>query len=119
MMFDKFDINEKDGKIHVYIEVPHEEPLKKIPRYTLTTKEVCALLDEKGVKYGKILSDQIIRNWREYSRKNEWIFEIPLDKESKSVIIVEEKSVQPKLKPATAPKKKRTRSSTKKVSKEV
>ena len=118
MMFDKFDINEKDGKIHVYIEVPHEEPLKKIPRYTLTTKEVCALLDEKGVKYGKILSDQIIRNWREYSRKNEWIFEIPLDKESKSVIIEVEKPVQPKLKPK-ATGKKRTRSSTKKVSKEV
>ena len=115
MMISTFETTEEDGKLHVYVEVPHEAPHQNIPRIRLETEDVLKLLSEKNIKHGKCLQASILKNWREHSRKKEWIFEISLDSSAKHVILEEEKSVQPK--PKTT-RKRRTRSSTKKVSTE-
>ena len=113
MIINVFKTTEEDGKLRVYIEVPHEAPLQNIPRIRLESEDVSKLLSEKSIKHGKCLQASILKNWREHSRKKEWIFEIPVDKVEKQVILKKEKSVQPK-----PVRKKRTRSSTKKVSTE-
>ena len=111
MKIDEFRTEVKDGKLHVYVEIPHHDHLAKIPKFKLTTSDVTALLSEKKVKHGKCLKEVSLKNWRHATRKGEWIFEISVDKPVKPVIIGEEKSVKPK-------KTRRTRSSTKKVSTE-
>ncbi len=111
MKIDKFETREEDGKLYVYVELPHEWRSGKIPKMKLETKDVCALLDGEGIKYGKCIQNAVLKNWREAYRKKEWIFEVPVDKSVKQVILKEEKSVQPKPK-----RTRRTRSSTKKVS---
>ena len=113
MMIDKFETREENGKLCVCVEVAHEHLASNVPRISIETSDVQALLTEKGIKYGECTVSATLKNWRERSRKKEWIFEIPLDKSPEPVIIVEEKSVQPKPKSA-----RRTRSSTKKVSTE-
>ena len=113
MNIDKLETREEDGKLYVYIEVPREWKSGKIPRIKLETKDVCALLDEKKIKYGKCLQGAVLKNWREAYRKKEWIFEIPVDKAVKDVILKEEKLVRP-----TPRRPRRTRSSTTKVSTE-
>ena len=113
MKIDKFETREEDGKLYVYIEVPHAWELAKIPKIVLNTQDVCAILKERGIKYGNCLQSEELKNWRENTRKKEWIFEIPIDKAEKHVIIQEEKSVRAK--PKTS---RRTRSSTKKASTE-
>ena len=105
----KIDIREEDGKLHVCIEAPHEG--NGVSRIRLETNDVCAILDEREIKYGACLLGTTLKNWREHTRKREWIFEIPLDKVAEPVILKEEKSVQSKPK-----SHRRTRSSTKKVS---
>ena len=105
-----------DGNLHVCIEVLHEYRPGSVPRIRIDAKDVASMLDERGIKHGKcITKDNTLYNWREHTRKVEWIFKISLDKKSKSVILKEEKSVQPK--PKTT-RKRRTRSSTKKGSTE-
>ena len=113
MRIDKFEIREEDGKLYVCVEVAHERLVANIPRIRIETSDIQALLTEKGIKYGKCIVGATLKNWREHKRKKEWIFEIPLDKSPEPVILVVEKSVQPKSKTT-----RRTRSSTKKVSTE-
>jgi hypothetical protein len=113
MKIDKFKTREEDGKLYVYVEVPPAWKLANIPKITLNTQDICAMLDERGIKHGKCLHSEELKNWRERTRKKEWIFEIFVDKVEKPVILKEEKSVQPKPK-----RQRRTRSSTKKVSTE-
>ena len=111
----KFETHQSpDGNLHVCIEILHEYRAGRIPRIRIDAKDVARMLDERGIKHGKcITKDSTLYNWREHTRKVEWIFKISLDKKSKSVILKEEKQVQPK-----PTRKKRTRSSTKKVSTE-
>ena len=109
----KIDIREEDEKLYVYVEVPHEGTPGGTPAIRLETSDICALLDEREIKYGDCLKKDSVRNWRENTRKGEWIFEIPLDKVLEPVILKEEKSVRPKPK-----RPRRTRSSTKKISTE-
>ena len=113
MRIDKFETKEEDGKLCVCVEVAHEHLASNIPRIRIETRDIQTLLTEKGIKYGECIVSTTLKNWRERTRKKEWIFEIPLDKSPVPVIIVEEKSVQPKPKST-----RRTRSSTKKVSTE-
>jgi len=113
MKIDKFEVTEKEGQIHVYIEIPHYDHLYLIPKISLSTADVEKLLEHRGIRHGKCIKDSYIKNWRHATRKNEWIFEFFVDKPAESVILEEEKSVQPK------PKRQRgTRSSAKKVSTE-
>jgi len=113
MRIDKFETREENGKLCVCVEVAHERLNTNIPRIRIGTSDIQALLTEKGIKYGKCIVGATLKNWREHSRKKEWIFEIPLDKLPEPVILKEEKQVQPK-----PTRKRRTRSSTKKVSTE-
>ena len=114
MKIDKFEITEKDDKIYVYLEVPQEWTAGGIPRFRIQTKEVKEELDKRGCEYGPLLHSSEIKNWRLAHCRAEWIFEKKtLDKTPEPVIIREEKAVQPK-----PTRKKRTRSSTKKVSTE-
>ena len=108
---DKFEIIEKDDKLHVYVEVPHHDHLLGIEKFELSTGTVQNELDQKKIKYGKCIKEYTIKNWRHATRKGEWIFEKLVDKSVEPVIMEEEKSVKPK-------KTRRTRSSTKKVSTE-
>ena len=114
MKIETFKTREEDGKLYVLVRVPHSWAAGGIPKIRLDTKDIKKLLEEKNIKHGKCLTpDRSLINWREPTRKVEWIFEIPLDKLPEPVILKEEKSVQPK-----PTRKKRTRSSTKKVSTE-
>ena len=113
MKIDKFEVTEKEGQIHVYIEIPHYDHLYHIPKISLGTADVEHLLAQRGIRHGKCIKDSYIKNWRHATRKNEWIFEIFVDKPAEPVILEEEKSVRTK--PKTS---RRTRSSTKKVSTE-
>jgi len=113
MKIDKFEVTEEEGQLHVYVEIPHYDHLYHIPKISLGTADVEHLLAQRGIRHGKCLKDSYIKNWRHATRKNEWIFEIFVDKPAEPVILEEEKSVQPKPK-----RHRRTRSSTKKVSTE-
>ena len=47
MKIDKFETREEDGKLHVYVEVPHAWKLANIPKITLNTQDICVILDEE------------------------------------------------------------------------
>ena len=108
---DKFEIIEKDDKLHVYVEVPHHDHLLGIEKFELGTGTVQNELDQKKIKYGKCIKESHVKNWREVTRRGEWVFELLVDIPEEPVIIEEEKTVKPKI-------TRRTRSSTKKVSTE-
>ena len=111
MKIDVFKTREFEGRLYVYVEVPMESA--STPRIRLDLKDIENILKEKGISHGRCLAGKPLKNWRDSTRKKEWIFDLSLDKPSKPVIIKEEKSVQPK-----PTRKKRTRSSAKKVSTE-
>ena len=115
MKINKFDTKEEDGKLYVYVEIPFRNDVKCITKFVFETEDVVAELTKRNIKFGKCLSREHtkLKNWREYSRKGRWIFEIFVDKSAEPVILEEEKSVRPKPKRA-----RRTRSSTTKVSTE-
>ena len=114
MKIDKFEIREEDGKLYVCVRVPSEHVPTNIPRIRLETEDVQNLLEERGIKYGRCIQSATLKNWRASLCEKEWIFEKKvLDKAPEPVILKEEKSVQPK-----PTRKKRTRSSIKKVSTE-
>tara|TARA_Y100001963_G_C6443585_1_gene292522 strand:- start:24 stop:374 length:351 start_codon:yes stop_codon:yes gene_type:complete len=115
MICDKFEICEKEGKLHVFIAAPFEEENYNIPRFRIDTQDVIKALSEKGITHGPCIKEGLIKNWHKKRLDDEWIFNISIDKVEKRVIIKKEKQVQPK--PKTT-RKKRTRSSTKKVSTE-
>ena len=117
-----YEIKEEDGKLHVCVTVP---PIPTQGPWTLVkvyTDQVVKHLMENNIKFGKIIKNDTAHNLHG-DPSGHWIFEIPLVKSSKQVILKEEKPVKPKPKTspkpkAKAPRKKRTRSSTKKVSTE-
>ena len=115
MKINKFEITKEENKIVVYVELPHAHDNIGIKKDILTTDQVIEMLQQKGVGHGKCIQNpRKLKNWKEYSRKGTWIFlKKVLDKPAENVIIEVEKEVEPK--PA---RKRRTRSSTKKVSTE-
>ena len=114
------EIEEKDNNILVHVEVNERREYPLVPLIVIETKNIVSYLEEKNIKFGDLIDRGSSNNRRNHNRKGTWIFQKKtLDKSPKKVIIKEEKSVQPKFKPSSAPKKKRTRSSIKKVSKEV
>ncbi len=114
MMIKTLDIEEREDKIHVFIELRGVDKIHGVPKQRMHLSDVVELLEGKGIRHGACIQDAIIKNWNEYMCQGTWIFEKKvLDKSPEPVIIVEEKSVQPK-----PVRKRRTRSSTKKVSTE-
>ena len=110
----RFDIEEKDNKIYVKASVAEQRGYPLVPIVIVTTEDVIGHLLTNGHPLGNLIYAPIVHNKRSHHREGTWIFEKKiLDKPAKPVIIVEEKSVQPK-----PVRKRRTRSSTKKVSTE-
>ena len=112
----RIEIEEKDDNILVHVEVNERKEYPLVPLIVIETKDVVSYLEEKNIKFGELISRGTSNNRRTHSRKGTWVFrKKALDIPKKRVIIKEEKSVPPK--PKTT-RKKRTRSSTKKVSTE-
>ena len=112
----KFDIEEKDNKIYVKVLVAEQRGYPLVPIVNVSTKDVITHLLQHGHQFGNLTFAPVVHNKRDHHRQGTWIFEKKvLDKSPKPVILEEEKSVQPK--PKTT-RKRRTRSSTKKVSTE-
>ena len=114
MKIEKFEIEEKDGKIHVFVQIPHSSQNRRIERFRCKTEDVLVILAKKGVEVGGCVIAANLKNWRDYSRRGTWVFEKKakkvLDNTPEPTIIKEEKPVRTR--------KRRTRSSTKKVSTE-
>lgn len=114
MKIEKFEVEEKDNRIHVFVQIPHSSQNRKIERFRCKTEDVLTILIEKGVEVGDCVSSTELKNWRDYSRKGTWVFEKKvekvLDPEPEPTILIEEKPVRTR--------KRRTRSSTTKVSTE-
>ena len=111
-----YKIEEIDGKLHVCVTTPPIPKRGPHQREKVYTPHVLKYLTENNIKFGRMLKNDTAHNIFG-DGKGYWIFEIPLDKSPEPVILKVEKSVQPKPKPK-ATRKKRTRSSTKKVSTE-
>ena len=109
---DKFEVEERDGRLHVFVEMPHYNHNYGIPKDHVKTGDVQRLLTERGIEYGACVKESHVKNWRHATRQGEWIFELPvIDIPEEPAIIEEEITVTPK-------KTRRTRSSTAKVSTE-
>ncbi len=105
-------VEERDGRYCVSVKIPQYVPKTK-RKIIVATGEVRARLASMGYELGQTIQEPRLHNLNKVT-EGEWIFEKKvLDKPPEPVIIVEEKSVQPK-----PVRKRRTRSSTKKVSTE-
>ena len=48
MKTEKIDIEEKDGKVHVFVQIPHSSQNRKIERFRCKTADVLAILEQRG-----------------------------------------------------------------------
>ena len=108
-------VEEQDGMYCVCVKVEKYDP--RVKRKTIVdTKEVKRKVTQMGYQVGAPVQEAKIHNLNGVTQGT-WFFkkkaEKPLDNSPKEVIIVEEKSVQPK-----PTRKRRTGSSAKKVSTE-
>ena len=114
MKVEKFEVEEKDNRIHVFIQIPLNDRVRQVHKFCCKTEDVLTILTERGVEVGDCVSSTELKNWRDYSRRGTWVFEKKvekvLDPEPEPTIIEEEKPVRTR--------KRRTRSSTTKVSTE-
>ena len=108
-----YEIREEDGKIHVYVEVSFSRAYRG-PGVKIRTSDVKEYLKSKNIKFSRLLKKDTAHNKFAGSGKGHWVFEKKvekvLDPEPKSTTIEEEKPVRTR--------KRRTRSSIKKVSTE-
>ena len=110
----RVDIVERDKDILVHVEVFERREYPLVPLIVVETKDIISYLEEENVQFGALVDHGSANNRRNHNRKGTWVFKKKtLDKSPKKVTLKKEKSVPPK--PA---RKKRTRSSTKKVSTE-
>ena len=110
----KYTLEKEKDKLHVYVELTIYSPQSKGPfsYEKISTTQVVGYLNKNNTPFISVLKHDSAHN-KFGNGKGHWIFKIPLDKSSEPVILKVEKRVQPKPK-----RKKRTRSSTKKVSTE-
>ena len=108
-----FDVEKEAYRVIVRVEVVEQKNYPLVPIVEVTTEDVEQHLQDIGFKVGPLIIKGRAHNKRNNSRHGTWVFKKALDKPAKQVTLKEEKPVQPK--PA---RKKRTRSSTKKVSTE-
>jgi hypothetical protein len=110
-----FKIKEaQNSKILVYVSVVEQKLYPLVPIVIVTTDDVMNYLESINVKVDSLITEGVAHNKRNHTRNGTWVFEKKcLDKSEKSVILKEEKIVQPK-----PIRKKRARSSMKKVSTE-
>tara|TARA_R110002110_G_scaffold138144_1_gene323744 strand:- start:316 stop:651 length:336 start_codon:yes stop_codon:yes gene_type:complete len=106
-----FNIEEKDGKVFVFVEIPYKREIKGSKDrifVRVQTEDIISKLSEKKIKHGKTIEESDIHNWREHTRRGTWVFEKkttkPLDKPAEEVILSIEES--PALKNKSKAKKK-------------
>jgi len=114
-MIKEFKVTEEQDTLVVFVELVEFCRRTGKPKFGLEQKDVLRRLTEDGYKVGACLSGPPeLKNWNLSTIRGNWVFEKKkLDKPAKPVTLKEEKSVQPK-----PTRKKRTRSSTTKVSTE-
>ena len=106
-----FDVEEKDGKIVVFVEIPHSKNFgrKTIPRQEMTTENVILELSKRGIDVEHSIQRDHVKNWREHTRRGSWIFEKKiekiLDKPAEKVILSKEEKPAPKKRKSRAKKK--------------
>ena len=111
MMFDTTKIEEKDGKLYVYVELPFRNDRAGVAKMTCRASDVATELESRNLTFGECLEGRKLQNWREDTRKGTYVFsKKTLDKAEESVIIKEEKVVKPK----PTRKKRTTKASTRK-----
>ena len=111
-----YKIEEIGDEIHVYVTVPFDPTTRTYQGEKVYSNDVQDYLDHIGLKYGEMLQKDTAHNKNGKAGSGHWVFKKKsLDNSPKQVILKEEKPVRPK--PKTT-RKKRTRSSTKKVSTE-
>ena len=106
-----FDVKEEEGKIVVFVEIPHSKNFgrKTIPRQEMTTESVILELTKRGIDVDRPTQRDHVKNWREHTRRGTWIFEKKiekvLDKPAENVILSKEKKPAPKKRKSRAKKK--------------
>jgi hypothetical protein len=105
-----FDVEEKEGKVIVFVQIPHHERQDKgAPRQRFATEDVVLELASRGVEHGEAIQTATVKNWREHTRQGTWIFEKktikPLDKPAEKVILTKENKPAPKKRKSRAKKK--------------
>jgi len=101
-----FNIEEKDGKVFVFVEIPYKREFEDSPitgaRIRMTTEDVVARLAEEKVSHGNAIQEANLFNWRGDTRQGTWIFEKKarkkVDKPAEKVILSKEKKAAPKKK---------------------
>ena len=101
-----FNIEEKDGKVFVFVEIPYKREFEDSPitgaRIRMTTEDVVARLAEEKVSHGNAIQEANLFNWRGDTRQGTWIFEKKtikkVDKPAEKVILSKEKKTLPKKK---------------------
>jgi len=99
-----FNIEEKDGKVFVFVEIPYKREFEDSPitgaRIRMTTEDVVARLAEEKVSHGNAIQEANLFNWRGDTRQGTWIFEKKtikkVDKPAEKVILSKEKKTEPK-----------------------
>ena len=99
-----FNIEEKDGKVFVFVEIPYKREFESSPitgvRIRMTTEDVVARLAEEKVSHGNAIQEANLFNWRGDTRQGTWIFEKKtikkVDKPAEKVILSKEKKTEPK-----------------------
>jgi|TARA_R110000787_G_C13375436_1_gene441277 hypothetical protein len=98
-----FNIEEKDGKVFVFVEIPYKREFESSPitgaRIRMTTEDVVARLAEEKVSHGNAIQEANLFNWRGDTRQGTWIFEKKtrkkVDKPAEKVILSKEKKTLP------------------------
>ena len=101
-----FNIEEKDGKVFVFVELPYKRETEDSPitgvRIRMTTEDVVARLAEEKIGHGIAIQEANLINWRDDTRQGAWIFEKKarkkVDKPAEKVILVKENKTEPKKK---------------------
>tara|TARA_R100000951_G_scaffold34857_1_gene29565 strand:- start:13 stop:381 length:369 start_codon:yes stop_codon:yes gene_type:complete len=119
MKINKFEITETEDNISVFVEIDGAND-RDNPKGRFKTPDLMLELEKKDAanRLGECIQEASLYNWRTPGLTGTWIFskktkkvKKPLDKPVEDVIIQVEKEVKPK-----PVRKRRTRSSTKKVS---
>ena len=113
-MIKEFKVEKTDEQLTVYVKLKERNDRLGILKTRFSTSDVLEELKQQGHVPGPCTQESVIKNWHPKLLEGTWVFEKKkLDKPAKPVTLKEEKSVQPK-----STRKRRTRSSTKKVSTE-
>ena len=113
-MIKEFKVEKTDEQLTVYVKLKERNDRLGILKTRFSTSDVLEELKQQGHVPGPCTQESVIKNWHPKLLEGTCVFEKKkLDKPAKPVTLKEEKSVQPK-----STRKRRTRSSTKKVSTE-